>query len=132
MLDSKIKECEAKIEISDLPKCKGDEINVSQVFYNLIDNALKYSDPNRKCIIKISGIIDGEKAVYSVEDNGIGIAAEHKEKIFEIFYKLNPTKSKGEGLGLTIAQRILERLNGNIKVESKVGIGSKFFVSLPK
>ena len=66
-----------------------------------------------------------------VEDNGIGIAPEHQENIFEIFHRLDPAKSKGEGLGLTIVQQILGSLSGDIWVESKLGKGSRFYVALP-
>ena len=66
-----------------------------------------------------------------MEDNGIGIAPAHQEKIFELFQRLEPSKSKGEGLGLAIVRQALGRLDGEVRVESKPGEGSRFYVALP-
>ena len=79
----------------------------------------------------MSGRVKAGQAIYAVADNGIGIAPEHQAKIFEIFHRLNPGAPGGEGLGLTIAQRVLERQKGKIWVESADGSGSTFHVSLP-
>jgi signal transduction histidine kinase len=82
-------------------------------------------------LVQVSAEAKDGIVTYQVKDNGIGIAPEHQGKIFEIFHRLDPSHGPGEGLGLTIAQRILERQNGKIWVESEPGKGSSFFVSLP-
>ncbi|MEW5959514.1 MAG: ATP-binding protein, partial [Chloroflexota bacterium] len=128
----RLQQTDAVLQVAEnLPLCLGDEGQISQVFANLLDNALKYLDPNRSGNIKIGGCLEGDQAIYWIEDNGIGIAPEHQPKIYEIFHRLHPDHSDGEGLGLTIVHRILDRHHGSIRVESEPGRGSKFFVSLP-
>jgi len=127
-----INQAKADVRIDSLPKCLGDNAQVNQVFSNLIDNALKYRDLLRPLSIHISGCVEGNRVTYIVKDTGIGIAPEHQPKIFEIFHRLDPHATTGEGLGLTIALRILERQNGKLWVESQAGFGSTFHISLPK
>jgi PAS domain S-box-containing protein len=123
----------AQIQIEELPNCLGDAVRINQVFTNLIDNAIKYRHPDRPIQIRIAGTVNGDEAVYTVSDNGIGIDRAHYEKIFEIFHQLNPNSpSGGQGLGLTIVRRILDRLDGQIRVESEIGIGSTFLIALPR
>ncbi len=128
-----IKENNIKIDVApNLPQCYSDRDMTIQIFTNLISNSIKYRNKQTDSFIKIFGYRKDE-SVYCVEDNGIGIPQEYKDKIFELYHRLNPKDSKdGEGLGLTIVKRILFRLNGRIWVESEKGMGSKFYVALPK
>ena len=127
--------CEEKgavITVDSLPDCICDLNQVHQIFTNLLDNALKYLDPQRNGKIQVSGQVQGPKVVYCVEDNGIGIEERYHQKIFDIYYRLDHSgQVEGEGLGLVIIRRILDRYSGKIWVESEFGKGSKFYVSLP-
>jgi PAS domain S-box-containing protein len=125
------KEAGVTLKVEPLPTCRGDETQINQVFSNLIDNALKYRKPSRPGIIAIGGSRENGNAVYYVEDDGIGIAPEHQNKIYELFHRLDPKATQGEGLGLAITRRILDRHTGKIWVKSEQGKGSTFFVSLP-
>lgn len=124
-------QAQADVRVEPLPTCLGDSVQTSQVFANLLDNAVKYRNQSRPLRVVVSGTVRDGHAIYAIADNGIGIAPEHQAKIFEIFHRLDPDFATGEGLGLTIAQLVLERQKGRIWVESRAGTGSTFFVSLP-
>lgn len=118
---------------ADLPDCMGDRNQISQVFSNLIDNALKYLDPDRPGEIGVSGTLEDDQVVYRVHDNGIGISAENHDKVFEIFHRLHPEDSAaGEGLGLAIVSRMIQRHNGSVRVESQPSRGTTFYLYLPR
>lgn len=131
-MEYQINEKNIRVSVDDLPGCIGDSTIVDNVFANLIGNAVKYLDPTRKGEIKISGKVEDDMSIYCVEDNGIGIEPRYHKKVFEIFHRLNPKEDVGgEGLGLTIVTRVLDRLGGSIRLESEAGKGSKFFIALP-
>jgi PAS domain S-box-containing protein len=120
------------VEVEPLLPCAGDPVQINQVFSNLIDNAIKYGARERALRIGISSHREGNEVVFCVKDNGIGIPAAQQQKIWEIFHRLNPgSEVEGEGLGLTVVRRILDRSNGKVWVESASGTGSSFFVALP-
>jgi chemotaxis family two-component system sensor kinase Cph1 len=127
-----IAEKKVLVEIEKLPECMGDASLIKEVFSNLLNNALIYLADSRRGRVTIWGKVEDGQSVYCVEDNGIGIGRENYEKIFDMFYHLEGDRKRGEGLGLTVARRILERHKGRIWVASEVGKGSRFYVSLPR
>ena len=126
-----IKTVNAILKINKLPPGRGDKTQIIQVFSNLLGNAIKYLSPERPGVIKITGERGNGNVLYCVEDNGIGISVEQQKKIFDIFHRVNPGRKSGEGLGLAIASKILNRHGGKTWVQSEPEKGSKFFVSLP-
>jgi PAS domain S-box-containing protein len=119
------------LSIDPLPPCLGDAAQLGQVFSNLLGNALKFLDPARPGVVRVTGTPENGQSVYCVEDNGIGMADRHQAKIFELYHRLNPGDSAGEGLGLTIVRTVLDRLHGRVWTESEPGVGSRFYVALP-
>jgi len=127
-----IQEKKAVVSCEPLPPCLGDAVHVGQVFSNLLDNALKYLAPDRPGRIDVYAEVRDGTVHYHVRDNGIGIAPDQHGRIFYVFHRLNPTgRVAGYGLGLAIVNRLLDRLDGSIRVESEPGRGSVFIVSLP-
>jgi signal transduction histidine kinase len=101
------------------------------VLNNLINNSMKYSDPGKdELIITIAASVSNGNFTFSVEDNGLGIAEDQKGKIFNMFYRASENAA-GSGLGLYIVKESLERMNGSIQLQSQVGKGSIFVVTLP-
>jgi len=119
------------LKIESLPDCYADGTQINQLFSNLISNAIKFLHKDKKGKIEIRGKKSRKRAIYHVIDNGIGIKNEDQEKIFEVFNRLNSDHSDGDGLGLSIVRRILEKNNGEIKIESEFEKGTKFTVYLP-
>ncbi len=116
----------------NLPSAFGHKPWLEEVFANLIENAIKYiGDENPEPSICIRGYLRDGMARYEVQDNGLGVAEEDLEHLFERFTRFHPGKSEGSGLGLSIVQRIVHRLEGKVGVESEPGKGSTFWFELP-
>lgn len=121
-----------RVRVDELPACLGDAGQIDEVFSNLLSNAIKYLDGERSGQIHVLGRVEDGKAIYGVEDNGVGIAAEDFGRVFDIFYRgQGGEQNEGEGLGLAIVAKILERHGGQIRVESEPKKGSVFYVTLP-
>lgn len=125
----KIKTNEIIVKVGDLPECMADEKSLNQVVSNLIDNAIKFMPANKEKQICISGFTENGQSIYCFADNGKGIKKAQIENVFVIFQK-EDQESQGEGLGLTIAAKIIEKHNGKIWVESQENNGSSFFIKL--
>jgi signal transduction histidine kinase len=103
------------------------------VLFNLISNAVKFTARERAPRIDVTAINQPNGWIrICVRDNGIGIAPEHQQRIFKVFERLHGAESyPGTGIGLAIVKRAMERMNGRYGLESKVGVGSTFWVELP-
>ena len=127
-----IEQSGAKIELSDLPPCFGDENLLNQLFSNLIANALKYRDAARPLVVTISGYVTSRTASYRVKDTGIGIESKHLPRLWDVFFRVNwDSETKGDGIGLSIVKMIAEKHQGSVSVESTAGEGSAFTVEIP-
>jgi signal transduction histidine kinase len=127
----------AEMVVGELPPVWGDPTAIEQVFANLVGNAANYLDPQRAGRIEVGALPEpeaapaGESRTYFVRDNGLGIAAAHQPKVFIAFQRLHPEAAAGEGVGLALVRRVVERHGGRIWLESTPGVGTTFFVSLP-
>ena len=130
-LQRPIAESGADITVEELPHVEGDRDQLRQLFQNLLENAIQYSGEESP-VVYVSAKSEGDGAVVSVSDEGIGIDSERQERIFEVFSRLHPQEDyEGTGLGLALCQRIVEGHGGDIWVESEAAEGATFFVSLP-
>lgn len=122
-----------EVVIGDCPAVMGSFALITQVFTNLIGNAVKYSAGTEKPKVIIEGWIDDSEVIYQIKDNGIGIALEHQDKVYELFKRMNNVKDiEGTGVGLAIVKRIIERHNARIWFESELKVGTVFYVAFKK
>jgi light-regulated signal transduction histidine kinase (bacteriophytochrome) len=119
-----------ELEIGATPQIIGDVTMISQVFTNLVNNAVKYSSRSNPSKVKIKGTVTNDEIVYSVEDNGVGIDVNYYSRVFELFKRMDNVKDfEGTGVGLAIVKRIVEKHEARIWFESTLGIGTIFYVS---
>ncbi len=130
-LEMVITETGTKIYFDELPVIKADKAQIERLFQNLIGNAVKFKKPGEKAVIHISAKEKNGNWLFAVKDNGIGIDAAYKEKIFVIFQKLHgPNEYPGTGIGLAICKRIVNRHGGKLWFESEPGNGTTFFFTI--
>ena len=116
----------------NLPLITGDPDELTEVFQNLIENALKYSEPKTKVDVCVTQ--SQNKITITIKDQGEGIAPEHLPRLTERFYRVDKGRSRetgGTGLGLAITKHILNRHRGRLSIKSKIGVGSSVSVILP-
>ncbi len=115
-----------------LPSLHGDGLQITRVMTNLLDNAIKYSDPGKPVHVQVT--VDADHFVVEVRDEGIGIAPDQQDHIFDSFYQvpLEAQKPRGTGLGLAAVKAIVEAHGGTTRVSSEPGRGSSFFITFPR
>ena len=126
----------AQVSIRELSPVWADPTAIEQIFANLIGNAVNYLDPNRPGEIEVGMVARNVEEMerpltFYVKDNGLGIAEAYLPKVFAIFQRLHGSVAPGEGVGLALVRRMVERHGGKVWVESTQGAGSIFFLSLP-
>jgi|GEM_PF-849078 len=129
-----LKEAGAEVKIRKLPGCVADAEQLGHVFCNLLHNSISYRDPSRKLVIEISGTrLDSGACSYTISDNGRGVTPEEAGgKIWQLFYRAAPNGPEhGEGVGLTISKRIVEKHGGTIRASQAPGGGTSFTLELP-
>jgi light-regulated signal transduction histidine kinase (bacteriophytochrome) len=120
------------LDIGDLPPVSADGTVIRQVWCNLIGNALKYSAKRPEPRIKVSGRVEGQEAIYQVEDNGAGFDMAYADKLFGVFQRLHKAQDfAGTGVGLAIVHRIVTRHGGRIWAHGERDVGACFRFALP-
>ena len=131
-LSAAITHSQARVTCNPLPNLPVQGLHIQQLLQNLVGNAIKYRLPNESPEVHVKAERQNDSWLFSVRDNGIGIDPEYKERVFGLFKRLHTEHEySGTGLGLAICQKIVERYQGRIWVESELGKGSTFYFTLP-
>lgn len=138
--DAAVYQCAAEIERSnaivevDHPLCRvrAHEPTLTQVITNLLSNAIKFVEPGKRPNVRFGCSAAGRVACIWLQDNGVGIEPQYHDRIFRVFERLHGTKFGGTGIGLAIVRKGIERMNGNVGLESEPGKGTRFWIELPK
>jgi signal transduction histidine kinase len=133
-LAGELQEKQATIAVEEpLPPVLGDRVFLKQALVNLLSNALKFVVPERPPLVRVSAELNGTHVRIKVQDNGIGIDAKYRDRIFKIFERLNASDTyPGTGVGLAIVKKAVERMRGHIGLDSRVGQGSCFWIELSR
>ncbi len=132
-LTVRIKETSAHITCVHLPNIKSSKTEMSQLFQNVIANALKFRNPDINPIIAITCEETPIEYIFAISDNGIGIKKEDQARVFDLFTRLNARNLyEGTGIGLATCKKILTNLNGRIWLTSTEGVGTTFYFTIPK
>lgn len=113
------------------PEIYGDRVAMEQILSNLIENAIKYNHPQRPPVVRITGRRIGQTAEFRVSDNGRGIDARDFDRVFDLFRRSGTQDRPGEGIGLAHVRAVVYRLGGSILLESELGVGTTFILSIP-
>ena len=130
-LEIAIRETDAEIHADTLPTIIAHETRMVQLFQNLISNAIRYRKKTRPLRIDISATLDNDVWLFAFKDNGIGIEAPYREKIFVLFQRLHAASESGSGIGLALCEKIVHQYGGKIWVEGDVSEGAIFKFTLP-
>lgn len=130
-LDASVSESGAVVRCGCLPVVQGDPTQLQQLFQNLLSNSLKYRRNGVAPEIFIDARRDGIEWIIEISDNGIGFGSEYSDRIFGLFKRLHRDEYPGNGLGLAICKRIVERQGGRIWAAGEPGKGARFFIALP-
>jgi signal transduction histidine kinase len=129
-LEASIREHDVRIEVGPMPVVVGDPTQLVQLVQNLLDNAIKFRRVQQPPRVGVTASPSDGCWQFAVEDNGIGVAEEHFERIFQTFQRLHGRELPGTGIGLAICRRIVERHGGRIWLRSAVGQGATFYFTL--